>query len=152
MPPTSVSPGTPGAAAPASAPAAPLTIERITVAAGRIHCEVSVAQNCAFTTPELAQRTQIAFPSLSRHACVNDIGDTFGAVIKHTSLPHLLEHLVIDAQTRACPDATKVFLGTTHWLDKTHTKAHIAVNFTDDLVALRAFRDSAEFLNREVIK
>ncbi|MEG0620552.1 MAG: hypothetical protein RR477_05430, partial [Raoultibacter sp.] len=65
---------------PAPEPAAPLTIERITVAAGRMHCEVSVAQNCAFTTPELAQRAQSVFPSLSRHACVNESGDTFGAV------------------------------------------------------------------------
>ncbi|MEG0027060.1 MAG: hypothetical protein RR753_02635 [Raoultibacter sp.] len=129
-----------------------LTIERLTVAADRISCEVAVASEYAVTTPLLASRVQRVFPNLSRHTCVNDAGDTFGAVIDHTSLPHLLEHLVIDLQTQQVTEIQAVFVGTTQWLDRMHTKARVEVNFTDDLVALRAFRDSCEYLNREVIK
>ncbi|MEG0096626.1 MAG: hypothetical protein RR671_03990 [Raoultibacter sp.] len=120
--------------------------------ADRVACEMVVVPADAMTTPLLAARVQHVFPSLSHHTCVNDEGDTFGAVIDHTSLPHLLEHLVIDLQTREAAAPRAVFVGTTQWLDKMHTKARVEVNFADDLVALRAFRDSCEFLNREVIK
>ncbi|MEG0072075.1 MAG: hypothetical protein RR362_02665 [Raoultibacter sp.] len=136
---------------PSSTPGA-LVIDRLTVAADRVICEVRVDPRYASTTPELSCRMQRAFPDIASHTCVNECGDTFGAVIDHTSLPHLLEHVVIDAQTRASTDPRTIFVGTTRWLDKMHTKARVEVSFTDDLVALRAFLDSAEFLNREVIK
>ena len=81
---------------------APLVIERLTVRADRVVCDVILAPGVPRrTTPELAARVRAAHPHVPRHACVNDEGDTFAAVMDHTSLPHLLEHLVIDFQTRA---------------------------------------------------
>ena len=81
---------------------APLAIERFTVRADRVVCDVALAPGAPRrTTPELAARVRAAHPHVPRHACVNDEGDTFAAVMDHTSLPHLLEHLVIDFQTRA---------------------------------------------------
>ena len=81
---------------------APLVIERLTVRADRVVCDVVLAPGVPRrTTPELAARVRAAHPHVPRHACVNDEGDTFAAVMDHTSLPHLLEHLVIDFQTRA---------------------------------------------------
>lgn len=141
--------------------AEPLSIERMTVRAGRMACDVALAPGAPrFTTPAMAARVRQAFPSLPRHACVNDEGDTFGAVMDHTPLPHLLEHLVIDAQVRAAAQAARdasapackaVFVGTTEWTDEFAGKARVEVSFTDDLVALRAFRDAARFLNHAVV-
>lgn len=130
----------------------PLSIERLTVRADRLVCEVVVAPGAQrFTTPELVARVCAQHPNLPRHACVNEEGDTFGAVIKHTSLPHLLEHLVIDVQTQASSGEDAVFVGTTEWTDEFAGRARVEVSFTDDLVALRAFRDATAFLNAAVV-
>lgn len=92
-------------------------------------------------------------------------------MIDHTSLPHLLEHLVIDFQTRAAvrrgdgaeagsaaayADAGSaldaVFVGTTEWTDEAAGRARIEVSFLDDLVALRAFRDAIAFLGDAMVR
>ncbi len=125
------------------------------VGEGRIGCDVVFAAQAPRTTdPVLAARVCASFPNLPRHACVNGAGDTFGAVMEATSLPHLLEHLVIDLQTQAAPpDASPdtAYVGITRWTDENAGRAHIEVSFTDDLVALRAFRDAARFLNEAVV-
>ncbi len=125
------------------------------VGAGRIGCDVTLTAHAPRTTdPVLAARVRASFPNLPRHACVNGAGDTFGAVMEATSLPHLLEHLVIDLQTQAAPpDASPdtAYVGITRWTDENAGRAHIEVSFTDDLVALRAFRDATRFLNEAVV-
>ena len=125
------------------------------VGEGRIGCDVVFAAQAPRTTdPVLAARVCASFPNLPRHACVNGAGDTFGAVMEATSLPHLLEHLVIDLQTQAAPpDASPdtAYVGITRWTDENAGRAHIEVSFTDDLVALRAFRDAARFLTEAVV-
>lgn len=134
-----------------------ITIEQLTVRADRLVCEVALAPGAArHTTPALTKRIREAFPDIVRHACVNDEGDTFGAVIDHTSLPHVLEHLVISIQTSAAAKNRAasndlVFTGTTEWIDEKAGRARIEVSFTDDLVALRAFRDATRFLNETVV-
>ena len=146
---------TPSAGAPASghapasdgAPALAIAIERLTVGAGRLQCDVRLAPGVPRdTSPELMRRVLPAFPDLPRHACVNDRGATFGAVMERTPLPHLLEHLVIDLQTRAAERDDAAYVGTTEWLDRAAGTARIQVSFTDDLVALRAFRDATAYL------
>ena len=149
-----------------------LAIERLVVGEGRIGCDVALAPHVPRTTDlALAARVCAAFPNLPRHACVNDEGDTFAAVMDHTSLPHLLEHLVIDFQTRAAvrrgdgaeagsaaayADAgaalDAVFVGTTEWTDEAAGRARIEVSFLDDLVALRAFRDAIAFLGDAMVR
>lgn len=125
------------------------------VGEGRIGCDVVLAAQAPRTTsPQIAARVCASFPNLPRHACVNGAGDTFGAVMEAASLPHLLEHLVIDLQTQAAPpDASPdtAYVGITRWTDENAGRAHIEVSFTDDLVALRAFRDAARFLNEAVV-
>ena len=125
------------------------------VGAGRIGCDVTLTAHAPRTTdPVLAARVRASFPDLPRHACVNGAGDTFGAVMEATSLPHLLENLVIDLQTQAAPpDASPdtAYVGITRWTDENAGRAHIEVSFTDDLVALRAFRDATRFLNEAVV-
>lgn len=138
----------------------------------------------------------------------NPDSPTFAAVIGNTSLPHVLEHLIIDEQVRdaetsrpnsarseserlavpappaapfpparapsfsalsnptspapapsdpiparpapipsVAPFTDVTFVGTTEWLDEAAGLARVEVNFTDDLVALRALRSALAFLN-----
>ena len=87
---------------PASLRPAALTIEKLTVGADRVTCRVRVNPGAPrMTTPALAAAITRAYPTLPLHSCVNEHGDTFAAVLNCTSLPHVLEHLVIDEQVRA---------------------------------------------------
>lgn len=132
-----------------------LSVERFVVGDGRIGCDVALAPHAPrTTTPALAAHVRAVFPDLPSHACVNGVGDTFGVVMEATPLPHMLEHLVIDLQTRAAPAGSRpdvAYVGVTRWTDESAGRAHIEVSFTDDLVALRAFRDAARFLNAAVV-
>ena len=95
-----------------------------------------------------ADRLLAARPSL---ACLNDEDAPFAEVLARTSLPHALEHLVIDLQAAnpACAsDAT--FVGTTEWLSKRDGLARVTVNFTDDLIALGALKDALALLEGTV--
>ena len=143
---------------------APLVIERLTVRADRVVCDVVLAPGVPRrTTPELAARVRAAHPHVPRHACVNDEGDTFAAVMDHTSLPHLLEHLVIDFQTRAAvrrgdgaeAGSAAAYADAGAALDAVFEaagRARIEVSFLDDLVALRAFRDAIAFLGDAMVR
>lgn len=125
-----------------------LRIESLTVKSDRVVALVRMADAVrVLTTPKLAQRVCQQHPDLPRHACVNGEGPLFGAVMDHTALPHMLEHLVIDLQTQACPDPDRVFTGATRWVDRPAGLASVEVSYADDLVALRAFRDAVDYLN-----
>ncbi|OUO91130.1 hypothetical protein B5F40_04760 [Gordonibacter sp. An230] len=130
-----------------------LAIERLTVRTGRLVCHVALAPDAPrLTSPALAARVCAAFPNLPHHACVNNVGDTFAAVMDCTPLPHLLEHLVVDLQAQAAsPSSDDVFVGVTEWTDEEAGRARVEVSFTDDLIALRAFRDAVDFLNAVVV-
>ena len=131
----------------------PLHVNRVTVRRGRLVCDVEVADpRWRFTTPELAERTLQTFPSLAHHACVNERGRTFSAVIAHTPLPHLLEHLVIDIQVRASGDPRAAFAGTTCWTDEPAGRARVEVEFADDLDALGALCAAADFISDAVVE
>jgi len=130
----------------------PIVARTITVRTGRLVCEVAIADSRYRTTDgQLARVVAEAFPNITRHACVNGKGSTFGAVIACTSVPHLLEHVAIDLQTQAATDDAATFVGTTEWVDEAAGTACIQLSFADDLVALRAFRDALVFLNDAVL-
>ena len=135
-----------------------LRIERMTVRTDRVVADVRVAPDARWSTPAVAARVRQAFPLVVRHACVNDADDTFDAVLDSTPLPHVLEHLVIDLQTCAAAQAAAAppddfaFVGTSEWTDEEQGRARVEVNFTDDLVALRAFREATQFLNDAVVR
>lgn len=129
-----------------------LIIERITVKEDRMVCEVKVPDPAKRqTTPHLWQSLQAEFPDLPSHTCKNSKGTTFAAVMESTSLPHFFEHLVVDLQTRASTDISKVFVGTTEWVCGEEGKARVEVSFADDLNALQAFRDAAQILNKAML-
>ncbi|BDE95147.1 cyanophycin synthetase family protein [Raoultibacter timonensis] len=130
----------------------PLRIESLVVQPGRIVCEVAVDPSQRYTTPRLAATLLGEHPTLAGHACVNEVGDTFGCVIERTPVPHLLEHLVIDLQARSGGRPDDTFVGTTEWVDEARGRATVQVSFTDDLVALRAFRDASEKIIAAMLK
>ncbi len=132
--------------------AAPLVVERIAVQRGRLSLLVRVAPGFPrMTGVRLAHRLLDERPSLRHHTCVNDKGPTFGAVIERTSLPHALEHLIIDEQVRDERSLTDItFMGTTEWIDKAVGRARVEVNFVDDLVALRAVRNALAAISAAV--
>lgn len=90
-----------------------LVIEKLTVKPTRIVCDLRVVDErgvrtsltasdpCTQTNSQLINALLVRYPTLLHHACVNDEGDTFAAVADHTSLPHLLEHLVIALQVES---------------------------------------------------
>ncbi len=147
---------------------------------GHLVCLVSFAGAPRVTSASLMRRVLPAFPMLPQHACVNERGTTFAAVMDCTPLPHLLEHLVVDLQVRTqvvqhakvgttsrsvAPTASRTgayagsaaqaeptprerpIVGTSEWADERAGLARIDVSFSDDQVALRAFRDAVAFLN-----
>lgn len=126
----------------------PLVIESVRVRPGRIELSVRVAsQRYARTTSRLIECCLQQVPTLGMHACRNGAGPTFSYVMRSTSVPHLLEHLVIDAQTRAANDPSRVFTGTTQWSAEDPLVANVVVSYEDDLVALRSVKESLAFLN-----
>jgi len=146
----------------------PVRVERMEVRRGHLVCRVAFGAAPRITSPQLMSRVLAEVPTLARHACVNERGTAFAAVMDCTPLPHLLEHLVVDLQVRAeagqwltlpgaAPSVSPHVTGTTHdrpivgtseWLDEAAGIARIDVSFADDLVALRAMRDSVAFLNK----
>ena len=142
-------PAAPAPAAPAPAAGPALSVERIAVREGIVVCDVVRSPAApARTTPELAADIERACPGISRHACVNGEGDTFAAVIDHTSLAHVLEHLVVHLQVRAePPGSTVTFLGTTEPLDAEGRRFRVEVSFRDDLVVLRALSEALDLIN-----
>lgn len=149
------------------ASAGPIRVERMEVRRGHLVCRVALSAAPRTTSPQLMSRVLAVVPTLAQHACVNERGTTFAAVMDCTPLPHLLEHLVVDLQVRAesgrwftLPGAAagappsmagathdRPIVGTSEWLDEAAGIARIDVSFADDLVVLRAMRDSVAFLN-----
>ena len=125
-----------------------LQLESLRVERDRIVAMVRVGDPThAMTDAELAGKAVKLHPDLPIHTCVNGVGPTFGTVLAHTPLPHLLEHVVVDMQTARCPDPDRVFTGATRWVDRRHGLAQIEVSYADDIAALRAFRDAVQQLN-----
>ena len=145
-----------------------LSVDKLTVYADRIVALVSVDTNNAYTTPELAKQALKIRPNLAHHTCINEKGPTFAAVIERTPIPHLFEHVVVDILTEATADAagaavetvgitagstsvnnssSNVVVGTSEWLDRKAGTARVEVSYSDDLVALAAFKTAEEFLN-----
>lgn len=157
-----------GACADRGASAGPIRVKRMEVRRGHLVYRVAFGAAPRVTSPRLMSRVLAVVPTLAQHACVNERGATFAAVMDCTPLPHLLEHLVVDLQVRAesgqwftlpgaAAEAPPSMAGATHdhpivgtseWLDEAAGIARIDMSFADDLVALRAMRDSVAFLNK----
>lgn len=128
---------------------AKIAVPKIEVFPGRLRLLVRLSAHAPrFAHEELIGKAYDKHPSLPVHSCINAKGPSFGDVAVGTSIPHLLEHLIIAEQVRnASKDAT--FVGTTHWSENGPDggEAIIEVSFMDDLQAFEALRNALEFLN-----
>ena len=130
----------------------PIQPKAITVHTGRIAFDVEIPDaRFRYTTPRLSAFVNGQYPDLPHHACVNDVGETFGYVMERTSVAHLLEHLIISEQVSSHNASSDTFVGTTEWTDEAAGRARIEVAFRDDLIALRAFNEATRFLNIAVL-
>lgn len=130
-----------------------LTVSRVLITTGRMTCHVDVAPGVPkYATPLLMEQVLRRYPMLPHHACVNGVGPTFGCVMNETSLPHILEHLIIDIQVRAGVPSRKPLLGTTEWANEKLGAAVVSVSFCDDLCALAALNEAIDFLNELLIE
>lgn len=131
----------------------PFRALRVRVRPDRVEVEVAVAAGrYAQTDSDLIAECLGRVPTLGQHACRNSVGPVFASVMRNTSTPHLLEHLIIDAQTRVAKDPNRVFTGTTQWSAGDDLVAHVAFSYEDDLVALDALNQSLAFLNGVLIR
>lgn len=133
-----------------------IRVEHVEVRRDRIVAHVSVAEErFSRATPALIARLLPDFPHLLEHSCVNDCGATFSAVAGHTSTPHLLEHLAIEAQARAeaeNPEASPAtYLGKTFWENRAALRARVELSYANDLSALASLRDAARALNAALL-
>lgn len=125
-----------------------VAIERVHVAHGALTLQVHVAEGARRTDAHIATRAAEDFPNLPSHSCVNSKGPAFGSVMADTSVPHLLEHLIIDLQVAAEPaESRATFAGHTTWLDEEAGRANITVKFRSDAIALQAANDACAYLN-----
>lgn len=125
-----------------------IKVESIRVLTGRIICEIELTDPRWYhSTPELMKALCQELPDLPYHACVNEKGRTFAAVMDDTSLAHVLEHLTISLQVRATSDVSASFQGTTEWVDQEQGRARVQIGFKDDLLALRSFNEAIALID-----
>ncbi len=135
------------------APREAVRIEAIRVRADRIEASVAVSsERYRMSDPALVRRCLRFAPTMVHHACRNEVGPLFSFVMESTSVPHLLEHMVIDAQTRCAHNASRVFTGATQWDEMGSLTATVSLSYEDDLETLRCLSQAVSFLNDALIE
>ena len=123
-----------------------MRVEKVIITFGRMRVIAAFEDGeRRYTDPEIAGRALETYPNLGIHSCINPKGPTFGAVIGHTSIAHLIEHLMIAEQSimaaeKGMKDVT--FVGNTHWIDEGRGLAEMQVSFIDDLDAATALSNA----------
>lgn len=126
----------------------PLVIEHIQVRPDRMEVTIRVrSEQFAYTNNRIIEEVLSHFPSLGMHTCRNHKGRLFADVMNHTSVPHLLEHMVVDGQTRRAQKEDRIFTGTTQWSREDPLVALVVFSYEDDLVALEVLNQCVALLN-----
>ena len=128
-------------------------VRRVVVKADRMVCDVQLSPACPRTSfPTLASALLQTHPHLPAHACKNERGITFGAVMNRTPLIHVLEHVAIDCMVQSEPpesaSSNALFVGNSRWLDPAQGLGRVELSFRDDIAALRALKTAVEQVNR----
>ena len=147
---------------PASAPEAALEpcaaepfvrVCRVVVKADRMVCDVKLSPACPrLSSPAFVNALLQTHPHLPAHACKNERGTTFGAVMNRTPLIHILEHVTIDCmvqnESAKTTSSDTLFVGNSRWLDPVQGLGRVELGFRDDIAALRALKTAVEQVNR----
>ena len=108
--------------------------------------QVKPSRPC-YTDQEIAQWVRQAYPELEYHQCLNEWEEPLWNALSHTSMPHVLEHILITEQVRSTDeDDSTQFLGTTRWLNEAEGIARIDVHYTSDIMVLEAYKQALNFL------
>lgn len=86
-----------------------LQITNIVVKKFRIICTVKL-NNVKYSNEAIKTTLLEKMPTLAAHKCKNSKGKNFVEVMDSTSLAHVLEHMIIDIQTK---HTDKALFGTT---------------------------------------
>ena len=122
-------------------------IEHITVKPDRICFDICFDPGApTSTTPAIAERIVQQRPHLIHHTCVNSGGKTFGDVLAHTPIPHVLEHVAIDIAVAWAAEqgVHNTTTGTSEWVDKEHRHARIELSYYDDVQTMAAMKQALE--------
>lgn len=126
----------------------PITVEHIRVRPDRIETHIRVSDaRFANTNSHIVQAVLKQYPTIGMHACRNRKGPLFSDVMNDTSTPHLLEHMIVDGQTRNATDENRVFTGTTQWSVDDPLLACVTFSYEDDIVALKVLKECLDYLN-----
>ena len=126
---------------------------RVVVKADRMVCDVRLSPAC----PRVSSRVLMSallqvHPQLAEHACKNECGTTFGAVMNQTPLIHVLEHVAIDCmvqnESAKTTSSDTLFVGNSRWLDPVQGLGRVELGFRDDIAALRALKIAVEQVNQ----
>lgn len=121
-------------------------VEHVTVRPDRIVADIRIADEaCVLTSEDMIDKALCRYPHLLDHACVNNRGETFGAVASRTSVAHLVEHMAIEGQARVSSGAKSLFVGKTSWANRAKLLARVEISYEDDLVALASLRAAVLF-------
>ncbi len=147
-----------------------MKILRIAFTRDRMKLDVQMEEGePLFTNDALAALALKRYPTLGAHSCINNAGPTFGHVIAQTSVPHLLEHMIIAEQVERAHQSEFPYVGTTEWVGNVPTAskrgidalfpdmhegqqdadaqpalAHVEVSYTDDVAAITALHHALE--------
>ena len=128
-------------------------VSRVVVKADRMVRDVQLSPACPrVSSPLLISALLQAHPQLAEHACKNERGTTFGAVMNRTPLIHVLEHVAIDCmvqnESAKTTSSDTLFVGNSRWLDPVQGLGRVELGFRDDIAALRALKTAVEQVNQ----
>lgn len=92
--------------------------------------------------PHVPRRLLRLFPRMARHTCHNGLGKTFRQEARHTEIPHLFEHLLVELQLHAQHADDLTLRGVTewNWQRDPHGHFHVLVDYENELLAVGAIQ------------
>lgn len=114
----------------------------------RIICTVKI-EGDKYSNSAIKDKLLEIKPSLKKHSCKNANNEPLSSVLDTTSIPHILEHLIIDNQIqyRNNEEDDVSILGTTEWINEDEGIAKIEFSFYDDVTALKSINEAQNLLN-----
>ena len=112
---------------------------------------VEMPMHCYHTAqaPHLPRHLFRLFPRLARHHCENGLGLTFREEARHTEIPHLFEHLLVELQLYAQHADDLTLRGVTEWNWQRDPRGrfHVMVDYENELLAVGAIRLAERILS-----
>ena len=131
------------------------SLDRMRVRNGRMTLELSWPCDLRIdTTPRIVEAVLEHYPRITSHSCINSYGPSFGDVIAHTNLAHLIEHIVIEEQhsllrqmrPELYRDQSRLMLVGTTEVRRDLCRAVVEVSFVDDIVCAQAVVSALDFV------